>query len=420
MRFIDNGVVRVGVDLDKGGSIVSVAKHGGPNMINSADLGRQIQLSFYSGPVPFKPHGKEPSKDWSFLGWNPIQTGDCFHNPSQTLEFRSSPTSLQVKCIPMQWPLDNEPGECTFTVSIKLEGNVILVHNRLDNHRADATQWPARMQELPAIYTNAPWFRLMTYSGDRPFTGGELKQETNVPPASTFPWVTFPATENWTALVDAHGEGIGVIEPGCQTMSGGFFGKPGVGGPEDGPTGYIAPNLIEILDANIGYDFDYALVVGNLKNIRDYAYAHVPHHAIPRWQFERDRQHWYYANAEDTGWPIHGALDVKLEKDDPQLIGPPFCLDALACKTLLITAAFKCSSPDVEVFFSTFASPGFSEARRVAFKSVPDGAMRTYRVDLGSSPAYVGTIIGLRIDPEPAGLKGDYVRVRSIAFAKPS
>ena len=199
-------------------------------------------------------------------------------------------------------------------------------------------------------------------------------------------------------------------------MSGGFFGTPGRGGATSSPTGYIAPNFTEVLDANIDYRFDYTLVLGFLNDIRSYAYAHVQRPKPPAWTFKSDRAHWYYANATDTGWPIRGELNVKLEQNDPQLVGPAGFWEASKAKKLLITAAFKCQSPDAQVFWSRFGSPGFSEARSLRFKTVPDGQMRTYTVDLGSSEEYRGIITGLRIDPEPAGAPGDSTRVRSISF----
>ncbi|MHB8636117.1 MAG: hypothetical protein ACYC96_06570 [Fimbriimonadaceae bacterium] len=416
LQFLDNGRVRLGVDLRKGGSIVYLAKSGGPNLINSADLGRQIQMSFYGGPVPFTPNGKQPAKAWAGLGWNPIQTGDYYNHPSKISDYKNDGKTLYLKCVPMQWPLDNEPGECTFEAWIRLEGNTVQVRNRLLNNRSDKTQYPARGQELPAIYTNAPWYRLMSYTGALPFTHAGLTQLTNNPPASTFPWVSFSATENWTALVDSAGWGIGIVEPGCQAMSGGFFGAPGIGGATSSPTGYIAPNFTEILDANIDYRFDYTLVLGFLSDIRRYAYDHVPRPKPPVWTFKHDRSHWYYSNAADTGWPIRGELNVNLEQNDPQLVGPAGFWEASKAKKLTITAAFKCHSPDAQVFWTRFGSPGFSEVNSVWFKTVPDGRMRTYLVDLGSSETYRGVITGLRLDPEPAGAPGDSVRVRSISL----
>src|ERR1035437_7833481 len=54
--YLDNGVVKVGVDLSKGGSITYLSLSGtSDNIINNADLGRQIQQSYYSGPQPYNP-----------------------------------------------------------------------------------------------------------------------------------------------------------------------------------------------------------------------------------------------------------------------------------------------------------------------------------------------------------------------------
>jgi hypothetical protein len=68
MSYLDNGVVKVGVDLNHGGAIVFLSHDGGDNLINNFDLGRQIQLSFYSGPVPFTAEGQTPAKHFEHLG----------------------------------------------------------------------------------------------------------------------------------------------------------------------------------------------------------------------------------------------------------------------------------------------------------------------------------------------------------------
>ena len=52
----------------------------------------------------------------------------------------------------------------------------------------------------------------------------------------------------------------------------------------------------------------------------------------------------------------------------------------------------------------------------VEFATRPDGAIHTVRVDLASSPAYRGTITGLRFDPIPSGGDGEEVRVESISW----
>ena len=59
MTFLDDGEVRVGMDLTLGGAATFISSKDHPgNIINSADLGRQIQMSHYSGPWPFEVGGK--------------------------------------------------------------------------------------------------------------------------------------------------------------------------------------------------------------------------------------------------------------------------------------------------------------------------------------------------------------------------
>jgi len=322
MSYLDNGLIRVGVDLSKGGAITYLAKTEGPNLVNSFDLGRQIQMSYYSGPVPFSPRGKQPQPFWAGLGWNPIQTGDSFGHPSKTLNIKNDGKQIYLKCIPMQWPLDNEPGECTFEAWITLRGATVEVKNRIANRRSDLMQYPAREQELPAVYTNAPWYHLVTYTGGHPYCGDPLTTIPQHPWGKDGPWTSFQATEHWAAMMDDKGSGLGVWAPETTAISGGFAGKPGVGGSTDSPTGYIAPNLSEILDSNIIYDSRYVLILGDLATIRRYAVDHRSKNSAPTYRFRANRQHWTYVNADDAGWPIRNELKVRLERPDPQLVGP--------------------------------------------------------------------------------------------------
>lgn len=413
--YLDNGIVKVGVELTKGGSITYLSKSGTQdNLINNYDLGRQIQQSYYSGPQPYNP-SNNTSPNWPNWPWNPIQTGDCYGHPSLVLAHTNTGQRLYVKCRPMQWALNNVPGECTFESWITLAGNVVTVSNRLLNFRTDtAEQFTGRDQELPAVYTIGRLYRLFSYTGDAPFTGGALTNFPIVPP----PWIYWRATESWAALVDATGWGLGVFHPGAVRFAGGFAGPPGGGGPNDDPTGYVSPLHVEILDSKIEYTYTYHLILGTLQEIRDWVYAQ-PYRPGAHFRFCTDRQHWHYQQTTDPGWPVGGRVRVNLASNDPQLWSPFCAYPAGPVPRLYIRAAFQIANPagraTGQVFWQTSTNSGFSEARSLRFPIVADGQFRTYALNLGASNNYSGLITRLRFDPAFNGQAGDYADVAWIS-----
>jgi hypothetical protein len=446
MSFAANDCLKVGMDLSVGGAIthLSAADDPAANLINSWDLGRQVQMSYYSGPVPYTVPGHAgPPEAWKHIGWNPIQVGDDYGNPSRVLDHRNDGRELYVKCVPMQWPLDDVPGECTFECWATVDGPAVRVRCRLTMARADATQWPARTQELPAVYSNGRWHRLFTYAGDRPFENDAVvRVEHPFTPAS--PWAHWQATERWAALVDDADRGLGVWSPGCVRFSGGFAGKPGAGGPADASTGYLAPNRDEVLDHNLVHEYEYALVVGNLKEIRRWVYAQpdrpagttrpatatrpaiasrpadAARLARPTWRFDRDRQGWHYRNATDAGWPIRGVLDVDLSGRNPQIVGPATTWRAADAPRLVLDAAYKGAGVTrAAVYWATAADAGFSAKRVAVFDVKGDGVARAYEADLAKADGYQGLITQLRIDPLGAGRPGDRVVIAGVRLAGP-
>jgi len=420
MSYIDNGTIRLGVDLNLGGAITYLSPAGTNkelNLINSHDWGRQVQLSYYSGPVPFQPPGARMAENWKFLGWNPIQSGDCYGHDAKVLQHTNSGHSLYIKCIPMQWPLDNVPGDCECEVWLELRGPAVKARCRLRNHRADHTQYAARGQELPAVYVNGPFYRLMTYTGDKPFTGDALTRIEKRPGEGGI-WSSWIATENWAAQVNDDGWGLGVFSPVARQFIGGFAGKPGKGGPLDNPTGYIAPTRSEILDYNIVYDYEYELIVGTLEEIRSYVYKQASRPSPPEFQFTHDRQGWTYHQATDAGWPIRDALQIRLDKEDPQLVSPVFFVPAADAPKLTVEAAFQEGITNLTIFWRKHGQNGFSETQSLNSQVGPDGKLRTYEIKLSNSPAYNGKIIQLRIDPNPSAEDRRKMKLKSVRLGE--
>jgi hypothetical protein len=106
MSWLDNGKIRLGVDLSIGGAVTHLSEgKDGPNMINSFDWGRQIQMSFYSGPVPYLPEGATVHENWKQLGWNPIQSGDVYKHRSQVTAHRNDGKELYLRFPWLEKPL---------------------------------------------------------------------------------------------------------------------------------------------------------------------------------------------------------------------------------------------------------------------------------------------------------------------------
>ena len=416
MAHLDNGVIKIGVSLDRGGSIGFLADvNKGVNVVNVHDLGRWIGQSFYSGPKPFG----TPHRDWKDWPWNPVSAGDVFGNPAKVIETRNDGKTLYVRSVPMQWALEDVPGDCQFETWITLEGRTARVRYRLTNRRKDRTQYAAMDQELPAVYTIGKLHRLMTYTGSRPFTDGPLKEIPKIPPKGTKPqWTTFFATECWAALVDDDDWGLGVIHPGVVRFVGGFSGKPNTGGATDDPTGYVAPVRQEVLDHDVVYDYRYTLVLDSLANIRNEARTQRPKSSLPDYRFKSDRQHWWFHNAKDTGYPVKGSLRMKVEKDDPQMYGPEGWWRAEDAPRIHIRAAYRTKNRTAELFWETAGEPGFPADQSVRFAVEPDGNLRTYEVDLSASPGYRGAIRRLRFDPVESGGVGESVDVEFVSVKK--
>jgi hypothetical protein len=261
----------------------------------------------------------------------------------------------------------------------------------------------------------------MSYAGESPFSEKPVEEIPLLPAKDDRPqWSTFFATEHWAALVDDDDWGLGIIQPDVVRFIGGFHGKPNkpnMDGPTDDPTGYIAPVRQELLDHNIVYEYRYTLVLDTLTNIRKEAYKQRPKSSLPDYRFASDRQHWWYMNAEDAGFPIKGMLKLKVEKNDPQMYGPEGFWDAKDAPKLFIRAAYLTKNKTAEVFWET-AEKGFQASQSVKFAVETDGKIRTYEVDLSAAANYKGKIRRLRFDPVEAGEAGETVDVEFISVKK--
>ena len=194
--------------------------------------------------------------------------------------------------------------------------------------------------------------------------------------------------------------------------------------------------MAEVLDHNIDYSYDYTLIVGSLKEIREYVYRCEKDRSLPRWKFTKDRQHWTYRNITDAGWPIKDGLKLNLKKGTrtrAMLMSPKTFWRAEKASTLTLQAAFKTEATSAKLLLQPYGKlaagdwpqwgpeRGADQAKRpkpaaavvVPIKIIGDGQMRTVKVDLSAYPAYRGGMTQVRIQlPQGPG----WARIRAVGF----
>jgi hypothetical protein len=415
MVYLENEQVRIGMDLALGGAVTFLSSKERPgNLINSADLGRQIQMSHYSGPWPFETADKKPNKSWAGLGWNPIQTGDCYLNPSKVVEHRNDGRELYIKCIPMQWPHNDLPGDCLFETWTTLEGPIVHMRFRCTNQRSDQTFYRPCAQELPAVYTISKLDRLMAYTGDKPFTGDVLTHVTN-DWHKPWPWTRFIATERWAALVGSDDWGIGVFKEDGGEFHGGIHGEGRSADPKHGSTAYVAPIHMENFDHNIVYEHRTDLMVGKLDAIRE-RFTSKAVKTPPQSVFKGDRQHWTLRDATDQGFPLKGAWRITFGDKTPHLESTIRCWRAEDGPSMELEAAHKGKTTQLRVFWKLLGDEQWDKRKSLTLDLNSNGEFSLYRLKLSDSPEYKGLITAIAIEPEAGFASGDQLLIKGIGI----
>jgi hypothetical protein len=374
LSYLDNGTIRLGVDLDDGGTITYLAR----SRTRNADVLHDVQQVYHDG------------------AWQVGAAG------GEVVESTNNGKTIYTKVVPRTG--DGTPCACVLESWVTLAGAVANVRNRLTSDRAGPGPQAATAQELPAIRTTGTAYRLFTYDGRAPYTGAPVRRLSGKS--------SFAATEHWAALVGTGGRGVGLFVPELTR----FSGSPGTsaGVDQGGANGSLSATAPEIIDAKIVYSSRYALVLGTLLQIRAYARSHRPE-ARPSYRFASDRRHWWYRNAGDEGSPTAGALRIRLDRQDPQLIGPEQWWEASSAPTLYVRGAWHTAQSTAEIRWS-IPGQGFDERRRLFLHVAPDGRFLTYRVRLASSRLYKGPITGLRLDPVASEDIGGFADISCISW----
>ena len=413
---LDNGIVRVGIDLGAGGSISYLSPSGSTyNLVNVFDKGRYVQQSYYAGQrLDRTAEGQHWM--WSPHPWNPVQGGDAYRNSPPVVAWRNDGHTIYVRTHPLLWDMNREACQCYFDTWITLEGRTVRVRNKLTAFRTDS-RWrvQARGQELPAVYAIADLHRVLSYTGGEPFRWRPVSQ---IGDTASF-WEGWEGTEHWAACLNAQNFGLGVYNPPRTTFGGGLYGSPG-GGERDSPTCYVSPNDIAALDKRSVYYYEYYLTVGSLNQIRQDIYnldRRLPAGSISpqTWGFD--------INGNFEGWTagpgvarpsvVSGAFYGTATNSDPYVSSPAIGKSASSLKKVVVRLRNYTASRRAQLYFQTLASRTWNEWKSKSVTIQPNRDFTVYTFDMSSVPAWAGTITKLRLDPATAtGSFGiDWIRI---------
>lgn len=260
--YIDNGNVRLGVDVTGGGSVFYFAETATRrNLLNHADKGRFVQQSYY-GIKDGSLWGKKP---WA---WNPVQGGgssESGSSPAKVLEKKITKNTIYIKSLPKHWATGADIDDATMEETITLQKNIAHIiytfrYNGIVEH-------PIKAQELPAVFVDYALKNLVFYKADKPWTKDTL---TSVVPG--WPNESQKMNENWAAYVDDQQWGIGVYVPETNTMTTYRHNGDLVTGPYGGACSYLAPVRKFSIKPGFVFTYDVYLMIDKLPEIREAFY----------------------------------------------------------------------------------------------------------------------------------------------------
>lgn len=268
VHFIENEFVKVGVDANHGGAICWISEaESERNVVNTKDLGRFIQQSYYAGQKLDRIAEGQCSY-YRHFPWNPLQAGDYYGNGSLVMDLIVSGPVMYIKTRPLLWDMNNVYADAVFETWIKLEGSEIVYTAKLTRFESNDL-WGEKesFQELPACYLTSDLHNFYSY------TGSDIWNYHLNPISSTGFWEEWTSHESWIACVDDSLWGFSVYSPGVPSFTGGFY----EGANEMDSTAYIAPTLDLTLKAQDKIEYRCYFNIGKLNEMMHRIYLRRHH-----------------------------------------------------------------------------------------------------------------------------------------------
>lgn len=409
---IQNGRIKVVRDLNAGGAITEVREYVNgawtQNYVNNYDLGRQLPITFYSGPHPYNPeptatyYKPPPPHEFYDMGYNPIETGNWINQSSTIDAYGYDGTTYYIRGRARNFPTANYITGFTFERWMRLVGtNIVrnwykITWNRGSDSVPSATRYPAENGETPILYGNlaAAW-RTAYHNGSGVVTVDQRSVAGNYPATLT--------GEPWMAAVNDSNRGIGITGPDNWRVQGALHYNYNAGSV--GEFSFDALYMTNLITTNMNPTgtqyFMFDVVVGTVDEIRSAASLHpvaTPANNLPNWSFANGHQGWVafngLLNTEANG---QGASVIDIQKNNVEFQSRPTLFRAQDMNTIYIK--MKNESGTDNLLFG-WRKPGQNDgmvAPEIAFTCPRNGQYNTIVFNLNGNANWSGNISLIKI-----------------------
>ncbi|HEY1081089.1 MAG TPA: hypothetical protein VGE29_02445 [Prosthecobacter sp.] len=246
--YLDNGQVRLGVNLDAGACIGWFSASGSQdNLLNAYDVGRYVQQSYYGDP---------DGSDWNGKLWryNPVQGGSWRNQPAQVTESRVEKDLLYARISPRHWATGKLLSEVVLEQWLRLDGQQARLKFKM-RYQGEKTHQPHH-QELPALFVN-PEFDTLVFAG----ADGQFQRKQPGFPNEYFK----RGPEPWVAWVNERDRGVGLHIPHAEDITA-YRVRHG----NRGDCSYLAPIQTFSLKPGLVFEYEVSLAIGSLDEFRQW------------------------------------------------------------------------------------------------------------------------------------------------------
>jgi hypothetical protein len=408
--YLDNGIIRVGVDLDWGGAITEII-YKGNNLVNKHDEGRMIQINLMDGKD--KDFYDPLDMSSSNMGYSPNQAGDKYQHYSSVLKQIITDNFIYTRTQPLEWNPDNKGGGKTKSVAsdvyvdqwIYLNGPLVKVKYVLTHIGNDRHEYFNQL--IPYVFVNKDFRRLITYAGNNPWEGdGKL---TEAAPPEFPDALNLSPSEGWAALVNDNDFGITVYTTPHLSL---WAAQRG--------TAYNCNSLYPLTVTDIPpgevIEITADLIIGKFQEARSMIYElHEKETPLTYWEFNQNnnRGGWIPWNGMTPFNVSGGTLKTNSTGVDPHMVmSQELGIDSRKYPTIEISMKVEAGGVG-QFFFTTLSDQVYDEKKSKTFIINTGKDFVTYRLDMSTMSTWAGIISQMRFDPTnaPGKIEIDYIRI---------